>query len=140
MQNNSFCFVFYRVQAIFPTPDPAALKDRRMDNLVAYARKVEGDMYESANSRVTKKQLPTPNLNLFLRLYGISEIVFFSFKHQDEYYHFLAEKIYKIQKELEEKRRSREKDRNVVATARSQQPGLPQPNTMCPSQPVRPPS
>lgn len=96
--------IFFSVQAIFPTPDPAALEDRRMKNLVAYARKVEGDMYETANNRVCSPVLirgiilPSDNTFLILSLFV---------SLQAEYYHLLAEKIYKIQKELEEKRRTR---------------------------------
>ncbi|VDO63976.1 unnamed protein product [Heligmosomoides polygyrus] len=81
------------VKAIFPSPDPNAIHDQRIRDLINYARKVEMEMFESANDRV-------------------------------KYYHLLAEKIYKIQKDLQDKKNSRLRaDSGVAAGSGSQPPG-----------------
>lgn len=41
------------VKAIFPSPDPAAMQDQRIKDLISYARKVEKEMFEIASDRVS---------------------------------------------------------------------------------------
>lgn len=110
-----------------------------MENLVAYARKVEGDMYESANSRVGFLKRASHKSHILVPHFGalFGNITMFALPSlQDEYYHFLAEKIYKIQKELEEKRRSRLQKQIMnqapLAAQGAQQPSLPQTNAFGP--------
>lgn len=57
--------IYFRIKEIFPNPGPAALMDKRMNNLVAYVRRVEGDMYDTANSRVRLSQKSTTLLTVF---------------------------------------------------------------------------
>ena len=41
------------LQAIYPSPNQQTMPDRRMQNLVDYVKKVEGDIYSLSNSRVS---------------------------------------------------------------------------------------
>ncbi|XP_039221843.1 uncharacterized protein LOC120318380 isoform X2 [Crotalus tigris] len=70
------------VHAIFPAPDLAVLKDHQVEKVVSYAKKVEGDVYQSTN-------------------------------HWDVYCCLIMVKLFRIEKELREKR-----------ALRGQRPGL----------------
>ncbi|XP_063147258.1 uncharacterized protein LOC134488857 [Candoia aspera] len=76
------------VHTIFPTPDLAVLKDHQVEKVVAYAKKVEGDVYESTN-------------------------------HWDVYCCLIMVKLFKIEKELREKRRFRLHKQGIMDTQAS---------------------
>ena len=57
---NSLIFLFsslslslYRVEAIYPVPNPNSVHDSRVKSLFQYAVKVENMMFENASSRVS---------------------------------------------------------------------------------------
>ncbi|KAG6928083.1 E1A binding protein p300, partial [Chelydra serpentina] len=50
------------VQMIYPNPDPAVLGDERTERLVSFARRVEEESYEQANSREEYHHLLTEKI------------------------------------------------------------------------------
>ncbi|KAG8127250.1 hypothetical protein E2320_014183 [Naja naja] len=90
------------VHAIFPTPDLALLKDHQVEKVVSYAKKVEGDVYQSTN-------------------------------HWDVYCCLIMVKLFKIEKELREKRALRG-HKQGIADAQASPAGLAQPGVSLGSQ------
>lgn len=88
------------VDTIVPAPDLSSMPENRVQDLFNYALKIEKEMFEQANNLVF----------LFLILFCGRKEKFkekFVLFLQDEYYNLLAQKIYKIKKELAEKKQKR---------------------------------
>ena len=47
-------FIHYRFQVFLPKAVPVGLKDKRIDKIISYAKRVEGEKFEMANSLVRK--------------------------------------------------------------------------------------
>ena len=51
--HSSLSLSFFRVEAIYPVPNPNSMHDSRVKSLFQYAVKVENMMFENASSRVS---------------------------------------------------------------------------------------
>ena len=82
VKENVRCLLVYKlVETILPNTDLLALQDRRVDNFIGYAKRVEIDMYDTAENK-------------------------------EDYFLRLAQKIYRIQKEIDDKRQQKQNERN----------------------------
>ena len=79
------------------------IHDPKVANLMSYAKKVESVIFGMANSRVCYFNQGLSNILMQMSNFKVKRKYFF-YIFQSEYYHLLAEKIYNIQRELEEKR------------------------------------
>ena len=67
---NNVHFIFNRVQAVYPIPDPRCMLDKRMHDLDAYARKVENDMFRKATSQEQYDSLIKEKINQIRKVLG----------------------------------------------------------------------
>ncbi|XP_044857921.1 histone acetyltransferase p300-like isoform X1 [Mauremys mutica] len=129
------------VQMIYPNPDPAVLGDERMERLVSFARRVEGESYDQANSRCrrhsTGNMEPTQITVAIMSSVNTTRIILqymqnqnLQKRNQEEYHHLLTEKIHEIHRHIQEVQENRllgQQGLGVPPAPQQQGPGMGQP-------------
>ena len=83
------------MEAIYPVHDPVALQDKRVYSLIQYAMKVR--TFFCFHMSLTSLMLPcSPQ---------VEKAMFDSAANREDYYKLLAQKIYHIRKELEDRKK-----------------------------------
>ncbi|XP_039369263.1 histone acetyltransferase p300-like isoform X5 [Mauremys reevesii] len=132
---------FDKVQMIYPNPDPAVLGDERTERLVSFARRVEGESYDQANSRCrrhsTGNMEPTQITAAIMSSVNTTRIILqymqnqnLQKRNQEEYHHLLTEKIHEIHRHIQEVQENRllgQQGPGVPPAPQQQGPGMGQP-------------